>query len=51
MIEPICLRAIPPFTIFLYQRMLGRAVEVDDHLHRGRGMDMCTSASQIRFVA
>ena len=39
------------FTIFLYARMLGCAAEVDDHLNRGRNMDMRTPASQCRFVA
>jgi len=39
------------FTIFLYARMLGCAAEVDDHMNRGRNMDMRTPASQCRFVA
>ncbi|MBV9251123.1 MAG: hypothetical protein JO227_17965 [Acetobacteraceae bacterium] len=39
------------FTIFLYARMLGCAAEIDDHLNRGRNMDMRTPASQCRFVA
>lgn len=39
------------FTIFLYARMLGCAAEIDDHLNRGRNMDMRTPASLCRFVA
>lgn len=39
------------FTIFLYPRMLGCAAEADDHLNRGRNMDMRTAASACRFVA
>jgi hypothetical protein len=39
------------FTIFLYPRMLGCAAEIDDHLNRGRNMDMRTPASHCRFVA
>jgi succinyl-CoA synthetase alpha subunit len=39
------------FTIFLHARMLGCAAEIDDHLNRGRNMDMRTPASQCRFVA
>jgi succinyl-CoA synthetase alpha subunit len=39
------------FTIFLYPRMVGCAAEIDDHLNRGRNMDMRTPASQCRFVA
>jgi hypothetical protein len=39
------------FTIFLYARMLGCAAEADDHLNRGRNMDMRTPASQCRFIA
>jgi succinyl-CoA synthetase alpha subunit len=39
------------FTVFLYPRMLGCAAETDDHLNRGRNMDMRTPASQCRFIA
>jgi hypothetical protein len=39
------------FTIFLYARMLGCAAEIDDHLNRGRDMDMRTPALNCRFVA
>ena len=39
------------FTIFLYPRMIGCAAESDDHLNRGRNMDMRTPASQCKFVA
>jgi citrate synthase len=39
------------FTIFLYGRMLGCAAEIEDHLNRGRNMDMRTPASQCQFMA
>jgi len=39
------------FTVFLYGRMLGCAAEIDDHLNRGKNMDMRTPQSQVRFVA
>jgi succinyl-CoA synthetase alpha subunit len=39
------------FTIFLYGRMLGCAAEIEDHLNRGRNMDMRTPASSCQFVA
>ena len=39
------------FTIFLYARMLGCAAEVDDHLNRGRNMDMRTAASKCMTVS
>jgi hypothetical protein len=39
------------FTVFLYGRMLGCAAEIDDHLNRGRNMDMRTPQQNIRFVA
>lgn len=38
------------FTIFLYGRMLGCAAEIEDHLNRGRNMDMRTPASKCQFV-
>jgi hypothetical protein len=31
--------------------MIGCAAEIDDHLNRGRNMDMRTPASQCRFVS
>jgi succinyl-CoA synthetase alpha subunit len=42
---------IAAFTIFLYGRMIGCAVEIDDHINRGRNMDTRTPASQCRYVA
>jgi len=39
------------FTVFLYGRMLGCAAEIDDHLNRGRNMDMRVPQQNIRFVA
>ena len=39
------------FTLFLYGRMLGCAAEIEDHLNRGRNMDMRTPASSCQFVA
>jgi succinyl-CoA synthetase alpha subunit len=39
------------FTIFLYGRLLGCAAEIEDHLNRGRNMDMRTPASSCQFVA
>jgi len=39
------------FTIFLYARMLGCAAEIDDHVNRGRNMDMRLAASKAKFVA
>ncbi|HEV2611828.1 MAG TPA: CoA-binding protein, partial [Noviherbaspirillum sp.] len=39
------------FTIFLYGRALGCAAEIEDHLNRGRNMDMRTPASQCQFVS
>ncbi|WP_210240412.1 hypothetical protein [Amaricoccus solimangrovi] len=38
------------FTLFLYGRMIGSAVEIDDHLNRGRDMDTRTPASTCGFV-
>ena len=38
------------FTVFLYGRMIGAAVEIDDHLNRGRNMDTRTPASACRYV-
>lgn len=38
------------FTIFLFARMAGCAAEIDDHLNRGRNMDMRTPVSACRFV-
>jgi len=39
------------FTILLFQRMLGCAAEIDEHLNRGCDMDARTPASLRRFVA
>jgi citrate synthase len=39
------------FNVFLYSRMLGCAAEIDDHLNRGRNMDMRTPASACRAVS
>jgi len=38
------------FNLFLYGRMIGAAAEIDDHLNRGRNMDMRTPQSQCQFV-
>ena len=38
------------FNVFLYGRMIGGAAEIDDHLNRGRNMDMRTPQEQCRFV-
>jgi hypothetical protein len=38
------------FNVFLYGRMIGAAAEIDDHLNRGRNMDMRTSQEQCRFI-
>ncbi len=38
------------FNVFLYGRMIGAAAEIDDHLNRGRNMDMRTPQEQCRFV-
>lgn len=42
---------IAAFTIFLYGRMIGCAVEIDDHINRGRNMDTRAPASQCKYVA
>ena len=42
---------IAAFTIFLYGRMIGCAVEIDDHINRGRNMDTRAPASQCKHVA
>jgi hypothetical protein len=42
---------IAAFTIFLYGRMIGCAIEIDDHINRGRNMDTRAPASQCRYVA
>jgi succinyl-CoA synthetase alpha subunit len=39
------------FTVFLYARMLGCAADADDHMNRGRNMDMRSPAADCRFVA
>ena len=38
------------FNVFLYGRMIGAAAEIDDHLNRGRNMDMRTSQDNCRFI-
>lgn len=38
------------FNVFLYGRMIGAAAEIDDHLNRGRNMDMRTPQEQCRFI-
>ena len=38
------------FNVFLYGRMIGSAAEIDDHLNRGRNMDMRTAQERCRFV-
>ncbi len=38
------------FNVFLYGRMIGGAAEIDDHLNRGRNMDMRTPQERCRFV-
>jgi len=38
------------FNVFLYGRMIGGAAEIDDHLNRGRNMDMRTPQENCRFV-
>jgi hypothetical protein len=38
------------FNVFLYGRMIGAAAEIDDHLNRGRNMDMRTPQGQCEFV-
>jgi len=38
------------FNVFLYGRMIGAAAEIDDHLNRGRNMDMRTPQEQCGFV-
>ncbi|BCG05119.1 hypothetical protein PPGU19_096870 (plasmid) [Paraburkholderia sp. PGU19] len=39
------------FTVFLYGRMIGCAAEIDDHLNRGRNLDMRTPQHLVRYVA
>jgi hypothetical protein len=39
------------FTVFLYGRMIGCAAEIDDHLNRGRSLDMRTPQDAVRYVA
>jgi succinyl-CoA synthetase alpha subunit len=39
------------FTVFLYGRMIGCAAEIDDHLNRGRNLDMRTPQNSVRYVA
>ena len=38
------------FNVFLYGRMIGAAAEIDDHLNRGRNMDMRTPQNNCRFI-
>ncbi len=38
------------FNVFLYGRMIGAAAEIDDHLNRGRNMDMRTPQDSCRFI-
>lgn len=38
------------FSIFLLGRIIGAAAEIDDHMNRGRNMDMRTPASKCAFV-
>jgi hypothetical protein len=38
------------FNVFLYGRMIGAAAEIDDHLNRGRNMDMRTPQERCRFI-
>jgi hypothetical protein len=38
------------FNVFLYGRMIGAAAEIDDHLNRGRNMDMRTPQERCHFV-
>jgi succinyl-CoA synthetase alpha subunit len=38
------------FNLFLYGRMIGAAAEIDDHLNRGRNMDMRTPQERCSFV-
>jgi hypothetical protein len=38
------------FTVFLYGRMIGAAAEIDDHLNRGRNMDMRTAEANCAHV-
>ncbi len=38
------------FTTFLFGRMIGTAVEIDDHQNRGRNMDTRTAASKCSYV-
>jgi hypothetical protein len=41
---------VAAFNVFLYGRMIGAAAEIDDHLNRGRNMDMRTPAEECGFV-
>ncbi|HUC69323.1 MAG TPA: hypothetical protein VMA53_28150 [Stellaceae bacterium] len=38
------------FNVFLYGRMIGAAAEIDDHLNRGRNMDMRAPQENCRFI-
>lgn len=38
------------FSVFLYDRMIGAAAEIDDHLNRGRNMGTRTSEAACSFV-
>lgn len=38
------------FTTFLFGRMIGTAIEADDHQNRGRNMDTRTAASKVSYV-
>ncbi|MCP4393690.1 MAG: CoA-binding protein [Alphaproteobacteria bacterium] len=39
------------FTAFLFGRMIGTAAEIEDHINRGRNMDVRTKASFCKFVS
>ncbi|UAJ12345.1 hypothetical protein [Polymorphobacter megasporae] len=42
---------VAAFNVFLYGRMIGAIAEIDDHLNRGRNMDMRTPQEAVSFVA
>lgn len=42
---------VSAFTAFLFGRMIGCAGDIDDHINRGRNMDMRTETSQCAFVS
>ncbi len=41
---------VAAFNVFLYGRMIGAAAEIDDHINRGRNMDMRTPQDRCTFV-